>query len=122
MIIPGALIRRKIAGGGGPGPGPDPEVAVLRSSTIVITRQYTGQKDVAVVPFTLLTAVRNSPASSITPKAKLSILEILALKEQDRSSASPKHNAAQVGLTAVRAYDPYTQSFTIARARVIIIS
>lgn len=122
MIIPGALIRRKIAGGGGPGPGPDPEVTVLRASTIVISREYGGPKDVAVVPFTLLTAVRNSPSASITPKSKLSILEILALKEQDRASSMPKHNASQVGLTAVRNYDPQVQSFTISRARVIIIS
>lgn len=122
MIIPGALIRRRVAGGGGPGPGPDPEVNVLQASTIVISREYGGPKDVAVVPFTLLTAVRNNPAASITPKANVSALEIMALKEQDRASSMPKHSASQVGLTAVRNYDPYTQSFTIARARVIIIS
>lgn len=122
MIIPGALIRRKIAGGGGPGPGPDPEVTVLRASTIVITRQYTGQKDTVIVPLTLLTAVRGTPAASITPKAVVPHMGVSAVKSQDRASTIPKANAPHIGVNVVRTYTPTVQSFTISRARVIVIS
>lgn len=119
MIIPGALIRRRLAG---PDPGADPEVEILRAETIVISPGYLGPKDSALVPMAMLTAVRNNAQGSFTPRANVPAANLVAVRNNEPGSVTPRAQVPAMHLVAVRNYSPVVDNFTVLRSRVIIIS